>query len=78
MSIEGVKFCDLCGSAIAIHDIAPIRVDEDGHRVQLRLHNRHRNDCLTLKLTQMAEQYAGSALAVVSDGMAQEPVQHEA
>jgi hypothetical protein len=78
MSIEGVKFCDVCGGAIGVDDIAPVRVDEDGHLVQLHLHNRRRDDCLAQKLLQLAEQYASGTAAAVSDGSAQEPAQQEA
>jgi hypothetical protein len=78
MSIEGVRFCDVCGGVIGMDDIAPVRVDEDGHMVQLHLHNRHANDCLEQKLTALAQQYSSRALAAVSDESPQEPVQREA
>lgn len=58
MSIEGVKFCDVCGGAIGVDDIAPVRVNEEGHLAQLHLHNRHSSDCLARKLSELAEQYA--------------------
>lgn len=77
MSIEGAKFCDVCGDAIGIDDIAPVRVDEGGHLAQLHLHNRHSNDCLAQKLSQLAEQYANATLAPESGGSAEEPVRHE-
>lgn len=78
MSIEGVKYCDVCGSAIGVDDIAPIRVNEEGRLAQLHLHNRHSNDCLAQKLSHLAKQYADATLAPVSDGSAHEPVRHEA
>jgi hypothetical protein len=78
MSIEGVKFCDLCGGVIGRYDIAPVRVDEGGHSIQLHLHNRHDNDCLTEQLKQWAEEYANAALAAVSNATVPEPVQNEA
>ena len=78
MSIEGVKFCDLCGGAIGRYDITPMKVGEEGHVILLHLHNRHRGDCLAQKLTQLADQYAMGMLAALSDGNAQEPVQHQA
>ena len=74
MSIEGVKFCDICGGAIAVDDIAPVRVDEEGHLVQLHLHNRHRNDCLAQKLAQLAQKYASAAPAAATDESQREPL----
>jgi hypothetical protein len=59
-------------------DIAPVRVDEGGHSVQLHLHNRHANDCLMEQLRQWSEQYCSAALAAVSNARAQEPVQNQA
>src|SRR5581483_9917555 len=58
MSIEGIQFCDMCGGAISLHEVAPVRVAESGHLVQLHLHNRHADDCLARKLSELAEQYA--------------------
>jgi hypothetical protein len=78
MSIQGMRFCDVCGGVIGLDDIAPVKVDEDGHLVQLHLHNRHANDCLAQKLTELAEQHLTANLAAVNDGVSQEPVQHEA
>ena len=78
MSIEGVKFCDMCGGAISLHDVAPVRVADNGRMVQLHLHNRHADDCLAQKLNELAEQYAMEALAAVRDGNLQEPVQNQA
>lgn len=78
MSVEGMRFCDVCGGAISSHDVAPVRVEENGHLVQLHLHNRHRNDCLSQKLTELAEQYSNRMLAEMSDAAPQEPVQNEA
>jgi len=78
MSIEGVKFCDMCGGAISLHDVAPVRLEESGRMVQLHLHNRHSDDCLAQKLSELAEQYAMEALAAVRDKDLHEPVQNEA
>jgi len=78
MSIEGLKFCDVCGGAISLHDVAPVRMEDNGHLVQLHLHNRHADDCLAQKLNELAEQYANQALAATGDGVIQEPVQNEA
>jgi hypothetical protein len=78
MSIEGVKFCDMCGGAIGLDDIAPVKVGEDGHLIQLHLHNRHANDCLAHKLTELAELHARSVIAAVMNDRAEEPVQHQA
>lgn len=68
MSIEGVTFCDLCGGVVGRYDIAPVRVDEDGHQVQLHLHNRHTSDCLAQMLLQLTEQYAPTALMSMGSG----------
>jgi hypothetical protein len=78
MSIEGVKFCDVCGGAIGVYDVAPVKVDDDGHMLQLHLHNRHSNDCLAQKLIELAEEYANKTLAMLSDGIPQQPVEREA
>jgi hypothetical protein len=66
----------MCGGAISLHDVTPVRVEENGHRVQLHIHNRHANDCLAQKLIEMADQYSNETLAALSD--VQEPVQNEA
>ena len=78
MSIEGVKFCDICGGAIGRDEIAPLKVDEDGHLVQLHLHNRHANDCLSHKLTELAEAYFSRLQATMSAATSQEPVPNQA
>lgn len=78
MSIEGVKFCDVCGGAIGLDDIAPVKVDDDGHLVQLHLHNRHANDCLAHKLTELAENHARRVIAAVMESSPEEPVQYKA
>ena len=78
MSVEGVTFCDQCGGVIGRYDMAPVRVDEDGHRVQLHLHNRHENDCLEQMLVQMTQQYASGILAAASQGSAEKTVQYDA
>ena len=78
MSIEGVRFCDMCGGAISLHDVAPVRVEEDGHLVQLHLHNRRADDCLDQKLDELAQRYAMETLAAVREKDLQEPVQNQA
>lgn len=78
MSVEGMRFCDVCGGAISLHDVAPVRVEENGHQVQLHLHNRHREDCLAQKLTEMAEEYSNRMLAGMSDAIPQEALQQGA
>jgi hypothetical protein len=50
MSIEGIKFCDLCGDMILSDDVAPIRMEKDGHLSQLHFHNRHDHDCLAQQI----------------------------
>jgi hypothetical protein len=57
MSIEGTKFCDLCGDMIHSHDVAPIKMEKDGHLVQLHFHNRNNQDCLVQQLKLMEEQF---------------------
>ena len=78
MSIEGVKFCDLCGGVIGRYDVAPVRVDEGGHLLELHLHNRHESDCLAQQLDQWTEAYVGGMTAAGKAGWALEAVQHEA
>jgi hypothetical protein len=78
MSIEGVKFCDLCGGVISKYDVAPVRVDEGGHLVEMHLHNRHKGDCLAQQLDLWTEAYAGAIIAAGKAAWTQEAVQHEA
>jgi hypothetical protein len=78
MSIEGVTFCDQCGGVIGRYEMAPVKVDEDGHLVQLHLHNRYANDCLEQMLVQMTEQYVSGALAATSHGSAGKTAQYDA
>jgi hypothetical protein len=78
MSIEGVTFCDQCGGVIGRYEIAPVKVDEDGHLVQLHLHNRFEHDCLEQMLIQMTEQYASGALAALSQGSAENTARYDA
>jgi extradiol dioxygenase family protein len=78
MSIEGVTFCDLCGGVVGRDDIAPVRVDEGGHQVQLHLHNRHTNDCLAKMLIQMMDQYASGVLAPAGNGSTEKSAQYDA
>src|SRR5258708_40339758 len=58
MSIEGIKFCDLCGGAIYLGDVTAVKIEEDGHLAQLHFHNRHANDCLTQKLAALEDEFA--------------------
>jgi extradiol dioxygenase family protein len=78
MSIEGVTFCDLCGGVVGRYDIAPVRVDEDGHQVQLHLHNRHTDDCLAQMLVQLMDQYAPGFLGAPADASNEKSVQFDA
>lgn len=78
MSIEGVTFCDLCGGVVGRYDIAPVRIDDDGHQIQLHLHNRHEADCLAQMLMQLTEQWAPGVLPAVSNETAEKPVQYDA
>jgi len=56
MSIEGMKFCDLCGELIHVDDIAPIKVERDGHLSQMHFHNRNHEDCLAQELSFLQEE----------------------
>ncbi len=58
MSIEGIKFCDLCGGAIYLGDVTAVKIEEDGHLAQQHFHNRHANDCLAQKLAALADEFA--------------------
>jgi hypothetical protein len=78
MSIEGVTFCDQCGGVVGRYDIAPVRVDEDGHQVQLHLHNRHTDDCLAQMLIQLMEQYAPGVLAPIGNESTGKSIQYDA
>ncbi len=51
MSIEGTRFCDLCGEAIFQDDLAPVKIEKDGHFHRFHFHNRHSNDCLAQELS---------------------------
>jgi len=53
MSVEGTKFCDLCGESIAPQDIAPVKIERDGHVEQCHFHNRHHADCLAQEILRM-------------------------
>ncbi len=58
MSIEGMKFCDLCGGAIFLGDVTAVKIEEDGHFAQQHFHNRHAGDCLAQKLAALEDQFA--------------------
>jgi hypothetical protein len=62
MSLEGIKFCDLCGAAIIPVDLAPVKLEEDGHLVQFHYHNRDENDCLAQKLVELTEKFVSERL----------------
>lgn len=55
MSIGGINFCDYCGEPVLPYDVAPVKIEEDGHVRQLHFHNRHSEDCLALQLAVMQE-----------------------
>ena len=58
MSIEGTKFCDLCGGAIDLSDVTAVKIEEDGRVAQRHFHNRHANDCLAQKLAALEDEFA--------------------
>jgi hypothetical protein len=60
MSIEGIKFCDLCGEAISHDDLAPIKIEKDGHLQRLHFHNRHREDCLAQEISFLETELAAA------------------
>ena len=56
MSIEGIRFCDLCGEAITLDDLAPVKIEKDGHYQRMHFHNRHSHDCLAQELSLLESQ----------------------
>ena len=50
MSSEGKKYCDLCGEAILLDDLAPVKIEKDGLFQRFHYHNRHSSDCLAQEL----------------------------
>jgi hypothetical protein len=58
MSIEGIKFCDLCGEAIFPDDLTPVTIDKEGHLQRLHFHNRHSEDCLAKELSLLETELA--------------------
>jgi hypothetical protein len=63
MSIGGNKFCDHCGGAIYLHDLTAVKMEQDGHLVQLHFHNRHSTDCLAQRLIELDEKFANESIA---------------
>lgn len=61
MSFEGVKFCDLCGEAIFVDDVAPVKIEHDGHFRQCHFHNRHNQDCLAQEISYLHSEFAAIA-----------------
>jgi hypothetical protein len=66
MSIEGMKFCDLCGGAIYLGDVTAVKIEEDGHFAQQHFHNRHANDCLAQKLASLEDEFAHASAEAVT------------
>ena len=60
MSIEGLQFCDLCGEAIFLDDVAPVRIEREGRLQQCHFHNRHNTDCLAQQLSLLESQLAAA------------------
>jgi hypothetical protein len=60
MSIEGIKFCDHCGGAILLDDLAPVKMEKDGHLQRLHFHNRHNADCLAQELSLLESELAAA------------------
>jgi hypothetical protein len=58
MSIEGIKFCDLCGEAIFLDDLAPVTIEKEGHLQRFYFHNRHSEDCLAQELSLLETELA--------------------
>lgn len=58
MSIEGIKFCDLCGEAIFLDDLAPVKIEKDGRLQRFHFHNRHREDCLAQEISLLETELA--------------------
>ena len=58
MSIEGIKFCDLCGEAIFPDDLAPVTIEKEGHLQRFHFHNRHSEDCLAMELSLLETELA--------------------
>ncbi len=60
MSIEGIQFCDHCGEAIFLDDLAPVKIEKDGHFRRMHFHNRHREDCLAQELSLLETELAAA------------------
>jgi hypothetical protein len=58
MSSEGIKFCDLCGGAIFLDDLAPVMIEKEGHLQRFHFHNRHSEDCLAKELSLLETELA--------------------
>ena len=63
MSIEGNKFCDLCGGAVRLGDLTTVKMEQEGHLVPFHFHNRHNTDCLAQKLIELNEKFANESVA---------------
>jgi hypothetical protein len=63
MSIEEMKFCDLCGGAICLGDLTAVKIEEDGHLSQQHFHNRHPHDCLAQKLAALENEFTHAEAA---------------
>ena len=61
MSFENMKFCDLCGEAIHADDLAPVKLEQDGHLRQFHFHNRHSEDCLAQRLSILHSEFMALA-----------------
>lgn len=61
MSISGITFCDLCGEPILPDDVAPVKIEVDGHLRQHHFHNRRSEDCLARQLEILDKELAAAA-----------------
>jgi hypothetical protein len=61
MSIGGINYCDFCGEPIFPDDVAPVKIEEDGHLRQHHFHNRHSDDCLARQLAILDQELAPAA-----------------
>ena len=58
MSIGGFNICDFCGKPVLQDDVAPLKIEEDGHLHQRHFHNRHSQDCLAQQISILQEELA--------------------
>ena len=61
MSFGKINYCDFCGDLIFPEDVAPVKIEVDGHLRQHHFHNRHSEDCLAQELAILDKELATAA-----------------